>query len=336
MDIRVLYSRVRRHNARLQIEKPLRRNTLTKPSSVSVQFLYNQEMFGVVSALALRICVLYTIQQTCICVYLWLVWSERMKKTESGNGAEPPHSIPGESENDNKPDPENGGIVKTEDTGKIFEKAVCMYYGIDYVGKYKYGTEKPTELLPLLGNLKQYFPDCVHIAEKGNRYDFSNTLGNKFLSAKTTKGRNKISKVAPQVYGQCSVSKFCDAFNWQYTGSADDGNVKMKIQENVTQVLPLFEEHTFDCDILFYNEAKKSVQLIQKLAPISWEECEYVWTKPHQLWNNSTTLKIKHGAKEMAICEFQFHSKSRSNMANRWSFENVLELFPQCFNIVNL
>jgi hypothetical protein len=37
-------------------------------------------------------------------------------------------------------------VVKTEDTGKIFEMAICLVYNIPYEGVYKYSLEAATAL----------------------------------------------------------------------------------------------------------------------------------------------------------------------------------------------
>ncbi len=49
-------------------------------------------------------------------------------------------------------------ILRTEDLGKQFEMAVCLAYNIAYIGKYKYGLDKPTELVPRVKKLKNIFP----------------------------------------------------------------------------------------------------------------------------------------------------------------------------------
>jgi hypothetical protein len=47
--------------------------------------------------------------------------------------------------------------LKTEDTGKIFEMAICKTYGIPFVGKYKYGMEEPELIMNKLILLKKYY-----------------------------------------------------------------------------------------------------------------------------------------------------------------------------------
>ena len=48
--------------------------------------------------------------------------------------------------------------VLTEDLGKIFEMAVCLYYEIDYDGHYKYSLQEAQILKNKLSNLKSVFP----------------------------------------------------------------------------------------------------------------------------------------------------------------------------------
>lgn len=222
--------------------------------------------------------------------------------------------------------------VITEDTGKIFEKAICLRYGIDYVGPYKYGLDKPNKIIPLLQSLPELFPQCHHTAEKGSRYDFTADDGLRHLSAKTSKRRQ--AKVAPQVFGQCSLEKLCQEMNWDF--SEDRMAFKEKFQSSIMRLLQLFEYHTFDCDIIYYNEFRNEITYIKKLSDINWEQFEFKWTKTWENWNNSTTLKIKIEEKYVPIFESQIHTKSRTNMANRWYFDNVLKYFPEHFNVIKL
>lgn len=218
----------------------------------------------------------------------------------------------------------------TEDTGKVFEKAICLKYGIAYQGNYKYGEERALAIQPLLEKLPSTFPQCVHTAEKGSQYDFTSTDGQRHLSAKTCK-RSK-GKVAPQQFGQCSVQKLWDKMGWAVC--VDDSERRKLIQDEVRSLMPLFETFTFDCDVIYYHEKKQEVKYIKKLGPIEWNKEEFSWTKTWDKWSNSTTLKVKRGTKFISIFEFQFHSGGRSNMCNRWILENVLESFAEKFEVV--
>jgi hypothetical protein len=107
-------------------------------------------------------------------------------------------------------------VLQTEDTGKIFEMAICLAYGIPYDGKYKYGMEIPEKLKLRLCKLTEMFPMCMHTARKGSRYDYTCVDDNsKHLSAKSTKKGG--GKVAPQVIGQSQPKKFCDLLGIEYT-----------------------------------------------------------------------------------------------------------------------
>jgi len=218
--------------------------------------------------------------------------------------------------------------LMTEDTGKVFEKAICLKYGIEYQGNYKYGDERAISILPLLEQLPLVFPSCVHTAEKGSQYDFTSIDGQSHLSAKTCK-RGK-GKVAPQQFGQCTVQKLWDKMGWEMCEKEEQ---RRRIQEGVKQLMVLFEEFTFDCDVIYYHEKKRCVKYIRKIGPIEWEKEDFIWTKTWDKWSNSTTLKVKRGSKFISIFEFQIHSSGRSNMCNRWSMENVLEAFADKFEV---
>ena len=48
--------------------------------------------------------------------------------------------------------------VITEDLGKIFEMAICLVYGIPFIGKYKYAMEEAQELKEKIKKLRDVFP----------------------------------------------------------------------------------------------------------------------------------------------------------------------------------
>ena len=213
--------------------------------------------------------------------------------------------------------------IQTENTGKIFERSVCLLYGIPYVGKYKYDIETAQKLVPRLERLKTLFPECRHSAKSGARYDFTSLDDSQFLSAKTTK---KDGKVAPQVIGQAKPEKFCQLSGLQFT---EVSKLKSDIQENIINVLPILFKYTFDCPIIYYNENKDTIKFIKSTREIPWSEYQYQWTKKPEDWNGSSTVKIG----TVPIAEFQFHSKSRTNMAIRWCFENFLEVFSDYLDV---
>jgi hypothetical protein len=69
---------------------------------------------------------------------------------------------------------------------------------------------------------------------------------------------------------------------------------------------------------------------------INWDKMTYEWTKLGTDWNNSSTLKIKTSRGFVPLVEFQFHSASRTNMAVRWCYDNVLDIFRDNFSITTL
>lgn len=223
--------------------------------------------------------------------------------------------------------------VQTEDTGKIFEKAICDALGISYDGNYKYCSQAAATLATQMTRLKEHVPsDLKHTARRGSRYDYTSASDeSKHLSAKSTKGG--CGKVAPQVIGQSQPRKFCEVVGIPFDG--DLGAVKHQIQTQIATILPHLVAHTFDCPNLYYNQEKSSIQYIELVSPIDWSAHTYTWTRPYETWTNSSTLKIAFGGQEIPLVEFQFHTKSRSNMAIRWAYDNFLNVFKDHLRIVH-
>lgn len=225
--------------------------------------------------------------------------------------------------------------LQTEDLGKITEKAICNVLGISYNGKYKYG-EPPAALQARLATLVPLLPtDLVHTAAAGARYDYTSASDpSKHISIKTTKGG---SKVAPQCIGQSQPAAFCERIGIPFVSVPA---LKKTIQDDIaTVILPAMAAFTFDCQTVYYNERTGKIQLITLKTPIDWASHTYSWTCGHEAWANSASVKISVGDSETepkVLAEFQFHSSSRTNMANRWCFENVLTIFRDNFEIVDI
>lgn len=221
--------------------------------------------------------------------------------------------------------------LKTEDTGKIFEMAICLAFNIEYVGNYKYSL-KEAELLKdrIHSIVNELYTDMVHTGNNHGRYDFTSKDNETKLSAKSTK--KGVGKVAPQVIGQCSLKKFCEIIDIDELSSS---KLKQYIQENITRILVFLEHFTFDCNTLYYNKEDNTIQHIRPNNPIEWTNTKYsyMWTKSHKDWRNSSTLKICYENQSIPILEIQFHSKSRKNMAIRWYYKNILSVFASNFTI---
>jgi hypothetical protein len=222
--------------------------------------------------------------------------------------------------------------IMTEDLGKTFEMAICLAYGIPYNGNYKYSMEIPERLKPRLSKLLELFPMCRHSAANGAQYDYTSlTDETKHLSAKTIK--HGVGKVAAQVVGQASPKKFCDILGIEFTTIP---SLKQYIQTNIVTILPTIAGYTFDCPTVYYNQEKDSIRYITLNKPIAWENYKFKWTCEWSDWKNSSTLKIITEEREIALLEFQFHTASRTNMAIRWCYENVLSLFKENLCVVNI
>ena len=218
--------------------------------------------------------------------------------------------------------------VQTEDLGKKFEMGICLLYGIPYDGKYKYSMEEAGKIKDRIAPLLNIFPHQIrHTAKNGSQYDFTGLHDETIrLSAKTTK---KDGKVAPQVIGQPSRKKFCDVFGIADTSNLEE--IKSYIEVNAQLMLEKYFDTTFDCPILYYNQHKDIVQFIRLVSKVDWSSQVIQFTKTGAAWNESSSIKIG----KVTIGEFQVHNH-RDCIKFRWSFEKLIELFKESFEIVNL
>lgn len=222
--------------------------------------------------------------------------------------------------------------LKTEDTGLTLEMAICLALEIPYDGTFKYDMEEANALSTRLIQLKEHFPQLKHTGKKRGQFDFTGVEDDSIhLSAKSTK--KNVGKVAPQVIGQTTRNKFCNYIGIEYT---TDIQLKQYFQENITTILSHLIKHTFDCPIIYYHKENNTIKLIKMLTQINWEDYNFSWTRPWEIWTNSSTLKIQipESEKFVSILEVQFHSASRSNLAIRWCFEPLLNLFKENLSIV--
>lgn len=244
--------------------------------------------------------------------------------------------------------------LMTEDTGKIFEKAICDAYGIPYDGPFQYSQAEVDKLTPRLKRLvtDNLFPMCAHTASKGARYDFTAVAGVSggevlHLSAKSNK--KKGGKIAPQVVGQATPQKFWEEYV-QFSncsnenGVPDPATLKKYIQENIMAIMPMLWRYTFDSPIVYYVRDTDQIRFI---APVvvdgpDWTSFQYSWSRSYDKWTNSTSLRVvapgggDGGGGDTTIMEFQFHTKSRQNMAVRWAIDKVLQVFAGHFKVTDL
>ena len=220
--------------------------------------------------------------------------------------------------------------VLTEDLGKVFEMAICLLFEIEYDGKYKYSMEEATNIKYKLHKLKDVFPfKLKHIAKNGNKYDFVNVDDDKIhLSAKTTK---KDAMVCPQVIGQPTKKKFCEFFGIDLHFNLEQ--IKNYIEMNVKSLLEIYTLNTFDCPIVYYNKHKNMILFVKLKESINWTNYNISFSHivKNKKWNESSCISI-NGIK---IGEFQIHN-NRNCIKFRWSFEKLLNLFNDNFEIIDL
>ena len=220
--------------------------------------------------------------------------------------------------------------VVTEELGKTFEMAICLSYNIEYDGKYKYSLEYATNLKDKLHKLKDVFPfEIKHIAKNGNKHDFASIDDdNIFLSAKTTK---KDAMVCPQVIGQPSKKKFCEFFGIDLLYNLEQ--IKNYIETNVNSLLETYALNTFDCPIVYYNKHKNMILFVKLKESINWTNYNISFTHiiKNKKWNESSSISING----VTIGEFQIHNH-RDCIKFRWSFEKLLNLFNNNFEIIDL
>ena len=224
---------------------------------------------------------------------------------------------------------ESNGL-QTEDLGKIFEMAICILYETNYDGKYKYSMEEANKLKDRIHKLKEVFPyEIKHIAKNGSQYDFvCANDSNIHLSAKTTKIGDK---VCPQVIGQPSRKKFCSFFGIDNSFKMDQ--IKLYIENNVNNLLETYSSNTFDCPIIYYNQHKNLLMFVKLKKDIDWSNHKITFSHiiKKKEWNESSSILINN----KTIGEFQVHNH-RDCIKFRWSFEKILELFNENFEIQEL
>lgn len=222
--------------------------------------------------------------------------------------------------------------VITEDLGKIFEMAICLLYETEYDGKYKYSLNEAHLIKEKIQKLKTVFPYQVkHIAKNGNKYDFVGVGDeNIFLSAKTTK---KTGMVCPQVIGQSSKKKFCDFFKINMIDFYDLEKIKKYIEENVKILLNVYIFNTFDCPVVYYNKNKNILLFVKLKKNINWMNYDINFSHivKNKKWNESSRIMVDTDT----IGEFQIHNH-RDCIKFRWSFEKILNIFEENFEIINL
>lgn len=221
--------------------------------------------------------------------------------------------------------------VKTEDTGLILEKAICLALNIEYVGEFKYSLEKAESLAEKLGNLQQFIEEpLTHTAQGQGKYDFTGETMR--LSAKSNKTHHK---VAPQSIGQPTKKRFCEIFG--LAPDVEQSTIKEYILNNVRNMLPQYFNNTFDCSVVYYHQKENTLKLIHPNEPIDWSDKNLTFSqKTVESWNEGSTLylEVEPGITK-PIGEFQLHNH-RSSVKFRWDIRNLVNAFPNNFTVHSL
>lgn len=217
--------------------------------------------------------------------------------------------------------------VKTEDTGHIFEMAICLTLKIEYIGNFKYSMNKAEELSSRMSKLLEHINEpLVHTASGQGKYDYTGETMK--LSAKSNKNGYKI---APQSIGQPTKNKFCNAFG--FSNEIDNQQLKCQIIQNIKNMLDLYIENTFDCPVLYYNEKDATITLIKynNSTPIDWNNRNIHFSQSDVSWNESNTIRLEAEAgSTKPIGEFQFHN-NRDCIKFRWNIKNLIDSFSNSF-----
>jgi hypothetical protein len=107
--------------------------------------------------------------------------------------------------------------------------------------------------------------------------------------------------------------------------------------------------YTFDSPIVYYVRDTDQIRFIAPAVVATtaeqpdWASFQYSWTRSYDKWTNSTSLRVVTpggggggGGDTTTIMEFQFHTKSRQNMAIRWCIDKVLQVFAGHFKVTDL
>jgi len=207
--------------------------------------------------------------------------------------------------------------------GRIAEKALCIARGIPFVGPYPNDLIGPAEALAVrFGCFVPHMPgDWTHTAARGARYDYSNEEEHRSLKTNT-----RDWKVCPQVIGQTTKQRWCTYFG--LPANTPDTEIKQFIQSNLLRVLDEAHTHTFDTTIFHYHKPSNTARVITSRGLPNWSAKNLTFTKNGDAWKESSTLK----ANGKTICEFQIHNH-RNNVKFRWNLKNLIEAFPEAFDV---
>jgi hypothetical protein len=114
--------------------------------------------------------------------------------------------------------------------------------------------------------------------------------------------------------------------------------IKQYIQDNVNTLLNIYTLNiytlnTFDCPVVYYNKDKNLLLFVKLKDNINWTNYDITFSHiiKNKKWNESSSIIINN----TTIGEFQIHNH-RDCIKFRWSFEKILNLFKDNFEIIYL
>jgi hypothetical protein len=198
--------------------------------------------------------------------------------------------------------------------------------------------------------IKKYYPELKYIGNKSHLYDFEikeeiyfkeevikeevikEEVIKELVPYLSVKTNFHGSKVCPQRIGQVSIPKFRQHFHLDE--SYDLEQIKTYIIENTALLLQAYKDHTFHCDLLYYQ--KKSTYSMMCIIPYTLEKMAQIQFEPEYLsfshieksriWNESSTLYYTQKGIKYSIGEFQIH-RHRKVIKFRWIFQSIFQLF---------
>lgn len=229
--------------------------------------------------------------------------------------------------------------------GKVAEYAMCKTINTPYYGKYTHSIQPVHELTDRFSQnplLYDNFKDCLHSGDHcpvtgvhHPPYDFinPNNMSNG-LNVKTVLN-NKYYKVSPNTIGQPSKKRFCQFFQFPLM---EPEVMKPFMMNQMPFLMEQYDYYMFQYPILLYHAQEDKCLLIYKNPEISipWNDLKFLYSHEHRgkEWNESTSLKVQ--SKELitskSLGEFQFHNH-RDCIKFRFNLKNVLELFPESFEV---
>lgn len=210
--------------------------------------------------------------------------------------------------------PPSQPTLKTEDLGKTVEYALCLLYGVEYIGNFKYDLDRANKLKERFAGVKDILKIKDFVGKTNNYSDFILEDGSG-LSVKSNKCKSY--KIAPQIIGQTTKNKFKEHFNC-------DDRIKVFIKENLDKALNEYCKYTFEQTLLYYNENNDELYIYKLKNPIKIEGAYFY----NEKWRESATIKYKN----LTIGEFQIHNH-RNCVKFRFNLDNFMKLFESSFLI---